>query len=233
MFTLPAFDPVTAPESLAPRGSFARWHSRVRKLPEFAGEFPVATLAEEILTEGQGQIKALVTFAGNPVLSTPNGRELDRALASLEFMVSIDFYINETTRHAHIILPPTSPLERGHYDMAFHLLAVRNTAKFSPALFQPDADTRHDWEILLELQTRMEQDGLRSRVKGKLMKRFLGPERMLDLGLRFGPYGAQFESFFERPDSAKGQESCSRNRSWSIEAVPAWTFAVLLTSASS
>ena len=106
MFTLPAFDPVTAPESLAPRGSFARWHSRVRKLPEFAGELPVVTLAEEILTEGPGQIKALVTSAGNPVLSTPNGRELDRALAGLEFMASIDFYINETTRHAHIILPP-------------------------------------------------------------------------------------------------------------------------------
>jgi anaerobic selenocysteine-containing dehydrogenase len=106
MFTLPAFDPITAPESLAPRGSFGRWHSRVRKLPEFAGELPVAALVEEILTEGIGQVKGLVTLAGNPVLSTPNGRELDRALASLEFMLSIDFYINETTRHAHIILPP-------------------------------------------------------------------------------------------------------------------------------
>lgn len=187
MFTLPAFDPVTAPESLAPRGSFARWHSRVRKLPEFAGEIPVATLAEEILTEGKGQIKALVTLAGNPVLSTPNGRELDRALASLEFMVSIDCYINETTRHAHVILPPTSSLERGHYDLAFHLLAVRNIAKFSPPLFERDADTRHDWEILLELQTRME-NGLRNRVKNRAMKQFLGPERMLDLALRFGPH---------------------------------------------
>jgi anaerobic selenocysteine-containing dehydrogenase len=120
MFTLPAFDPISAPEALAPRGSFARWHSRVRKLPEFAGELPVAVLAEEILTEGPGQIKALVTHGGNPVLSTPNGRELDRALASLDFMAAIDIYINETTRHAHIILPPTGPLERGHYDLAFH-----------------------------------------------------------------------------------------------------------------
>src|SRR5688572_2647001 len=195
MFTLPAFDPVTAPESLAPRGSFARWHSRVRKLPEFAGEFPVATLADEILTEGAGQIKALVTSAGNPVLSTPNGRELDRALAGLEFMVSIDPYINETTRHAHIILPPSSPLERGHYDLAFHLLAVHNIAKFSPPLFQREADTRHDWEILVELQTRMESDGFRGRVKRNVMKRFLGPEQMLDLGLRFGPHGARFNPF--------------------------------------
>ncbi|HKY44481.1 MAG TPA: molybdopterin-dependent oxidoreductase [Pyrinomonadaceae bacterium] len=195
MFSLPAFDVVSAPQSLAPRGSFARRHSRVRNLPEFAGEFPVATLAEEILTEGDGQIKALVTYAGNPVLSTPNGRELDRALESLEFMVSIDIYINETTRHANIILPPTSPLERDHYDIAFHVLAVRNTTKFSPALFQPEANTRHDWQILLELQTRMEQDGLSNRVKGKLMKRFLGPQRMLDLSLRFGPYGAGLNPF--------------------------------------
>jgi len=195
MFTLPAFDPISAPESLAARGSFARRHSRVRKLPEFTGEFPVVALAEEILTEGPEQVKALVTLAGNPVLSTPNGRELDRALASLAFMVSIDFYINETTRHAHIILPPTSSLERGHYDLAFNLLAVRNTAKYSPALFEPAGDTREDWEILLELQTRMEHAPLPGRVKRKFMQQFLGPERMLDLGLRFGPYGAKFNPF--------------------------------------
>ena len=199
MFTRPAFDPLAAPESLAPRGSFARWHSRVRKLPEFSGELPVVTLAEEILTEGPGQIKALVTSAGNPVLSTPNGRELDRALAGLEFMASIDPYINETTRHAHIILPPSSSLEHEHYDVSFHLLAVRNTTKFSPALFQPDAQTRHDWEILIELQTRMEHEGLfgslLGRVKRKLIKRFFGPERILDLGLRFGPYGARLNHF--------------------------------------
>lgn len=195
MFTLPAFDPVTAPESIAKRGSFGRRHTRVRKLPEFSGEFPVVALAEEILTKGDGQIKALVTLAGNPVLSTPNGRELDRALASLDFMVSIDIYINETTRHAHIILPPTFSLERDHYDLAFHLLAIRNIAKFSPALFQPEADTQHDWEILVELQTRMESDGLGGRVKRGLMKRFFTPERILDLGLRFGPHGARMNPF--------------------------------------
>ena len=195
MFTTPAFDPVTAPESLAPRGSFGRWQSRVRKLPEFSGELPVVTLAEEILTEGPGQIKALVTSAGNPVLSTPNGRQLDRALAGLEFMVSIDPYINETTKYAHIILPPSSSLERAHYDVAFHLLAVRNTTKFSPALFQPDAQTRHDWQIFFELQTRIENGGAFGQVKRKVMKQFFGPERILDLGLRFGPYGAKVNPF--------------------------------------
>ena len=195
MFTLPAFDPVSAPESLAPRGSYGRWRSRVRQLPEFAGELPVATLAEEILTEGEGQIKALATLAGNPVLSTPNGRQLDRALASLEFMVSIDCYINETTRHAHIILPPTSPLEREHYDVVFHLLAVRNTAKFSPPLFQRPDEARHDWEILFELQTRMTNGGFLTNAKSKVMRRFVGPERMVDLGLRFGPYGGWLNPF--------------------------------------
>jgi len=129
------------------------------------------------------------------VLSTPNGRELDRALAGVEFMVSIDPYINETTRHANIILPPSSSLERSHYDVAFHILAVRNTTKFSPALFQPDGEMRHDWEIFLELQTRIEHDGLLGSVKRKLVKQFFGPERILDLGLRFGPYGARFNPF--------------------------------------
>jgi anaerobic selenocysteine-containing dehydrogenase len=195
MFTLPAFDVLSAPQSLAPRGSFARWHSRVRKLPEFSGELPVAALAEEILTEGDGQVRALATLAGNPVLSTPNGRELDRALANLEFMVSIDCYINETTRHAHIILPPSSPLERGHYDIAFHLLAVHNTAKFSPPLFKRSREIRHDWEILFELETRMKHNGIVGSVKRNLGKQFFTPERILDLGLRFGPYGARLNPF--------------------------------------
>src|SRR5689334_1384479 len=195
MFPLPAFDPISAPESIAARGNFNRWQSRVRKLPEFAGELPVAALAEEILTDGAGQVKAFVTLAGNPVLSTPNGRELDRALASLEFMVSIDCYINETTRHAHVILPPTSPLERGHYDIAFHLLAVHNTTKFSPPLFKRSAEARHDWEILLELETRMKNGGVTGAVKRGFVKQLLTPERMLDLGLRFGPYGARLNPF--------------------------------------
>ncbi|MGZ8842799.1 MAG: molybdopterin-dependent oxidoreductase [Pyrinomonadaceae bacterium] len=215
MFTLPAFDPITAPEAFAPRGSFARWHSRVRKLPEFAGEFPVATLADEILTEGAGQVKALVTHAGNPVLSTPNGRKLERGLAGLEFMAAIDIYINETTRHAHIILPPSSSLERTHYDLAFLILAVRNTAKFSPALFERGPETRHEWEILLELQTRMEHDGVFGNVLGRLKRevgrRFFGPERILDLGLRFGPYGAKLNPFSKgsriKPSSQSSAES--------------------------
>ncbi len=108
MFTTPAFDLLMA----AKGGDIHdRWRSRVRGLPEFMGELPVAAMAEEMHTDGEGQIKALVTSCGNPVLSTPNGRQLDSALEKLEFMVSIDFYINETTRHADIILPPVTNLE--------------------------------------------------------------------------------------------------------------------------
>ncbi|MBF0352285.1 MAG: molybdopterin-dependent oxidoreductase, partial [SAR324 cluster bacterium] len=111
MFTKPAVDIVDITARMGQKGHYAIRRSRVRKLPEFGGEFPVATLADEILTPGEGQIRALVTLAGNPVLSTPNGKRLDTALEQLDFMVSIDFYLNETTRHANIILPPTSPLE--------------------------------------------------------------------------------------------------------------------------
>src|SRR5262249_27259951 len=118
MFTTPAVDLVALGAKAGQRGHYDRGRSRVRNLPEFAGEYPVATLAEEILTEGKGQIRGLITSAGNPVLSTPNGQQLDRALDALEFMVSVDLYINETTRHAHIILPPTSVLEHDHYDLA-------------------------------------------------------------------------------------------------------------------
>jgi anaerobic selenocysteine-containing dehydrogenase len=197
MFTKPAVD-LIGTRGMVPKGNYGRWLSRVRKLPEFGGEFPVAVLAEEILTEGPGQIRALITSAGNPVLSTPNGAQLDTALAGLDFMVSIDFYINETTRHARIILPPTGPLEHENYDLIFHLLAIRNTAKFSPDLFAPEKDTRHDWEIFLELQTRLESNGLASRcksfVKHSAMKR-LGAEGLLALLLRAGPYGSRFNIF--------------------------------------
>ncbi|MGK5090752.1 molybdopterin oxidoreductase family protein [Deltaproteobacteria bacterium TL4] len=192
LFTKPAIDLLKLTAMIGQQGHYARRYSRVRNLPEFAGEFPVATMAEEILTEGKGQIKALVTIAGNPVLSTPNGRQLEKALASLEFMVAIDFYINETTKHANIILPPTSPLERIHYDIVFHALAVHNTAKYSPAALQAPPNTKHDWEICLELQRRMTTKAplhqLTKRLSQKTMEH-LFPDPVLDLLLRFGPYG--------------------------------------------
>ncbi len=190
MFTKPAVDLVAN----TGRGSLGRRQSRVRGLPEFGGELPVAALAEEITTPGKGQVRALVTVAGNPVLSTPNGVQLDTALAQLDFMVAIDFYLNETTRHADLILPPTSALEHDHYDLVFNLLAVRNVARYSPPLFDPPADSRHDWQILDELRRRLDDGSVVARCKRWLSAR-LGPRRLLDLGLRMGPYGTGFRPF--------------------------------------
>lgn len=190
MFPSPVLDPRTLPKALSGgRGSHGRWKSRVRGLPETGGELPVATLAEDILTPGEGRVRAMVTIAGNPVLSTPNGRQLDRAFADLEFMVAIDPYLNETTRHAHLILPPPSPLEREHYDIAFHLLAVRNTTRYAEALFDKGPNARHDWEILIGLARRLE------RLRGFSLERALtwtvlerlGVKGLLDLSLRLGP----------------------------------------------
>ena len=190
MFTRPAVDLVAS----TGRGSLGRRSSRVRGLPGFGGELPVAALAEEILTNGPSRIRALMTVAGNPVLSTPNGVQLERAFAELDFMVAIDLYINETTRHANIILPPTTALEHDHYDFVFNLLAVRNTAKYSPPLFDPGPDARHDWQILAELHRRLDRGSLTARWKRRF-KAMLGPRRMLDVGLRFGPYGPGLRPF--------------------------------------
>ncbi|MDH4260265.1 MAG: molybdopterin oxidoreductase family protein [Gammaproteobacteria bacterium] len=197
MFTAPAFDLVARTQGTSQAGHFARRRTRVRGLPEFSGEFPVATLAEEMDTPGPGQVRALITSAGNPVLSTPNGARLERALGSLEFMASVDFYINETTRHANIILPPTFALERDHYDLIFHLLAIRNTVKYSLPLYDPAPDTRHDWQILQGIAARLavHDPGRRPRLVDRLRARLLTPKRLLALGLRFGPRGAGWTPF--------------------------------------
>jgi anaerobic selenocysteine-containing dehydrogenase len=199
MFASPAIDVLGAAGGFgAGRGSYARWRSRVRGFPSFGGELPASVMAEEILTPGEGQIRAMITLAGNPVLSTPNGGQLDRAYASLEFAVSVDFFINETSRHAHVILPPVSPIQRSHYDLALYLTSVRNVAKYSPPPFAPKEGELDDWQILTELGCR-----LIARRHGKLSKQYLmaratqkaGPERVLDLGLRLGPYGKRFNPF--------------------------------------
>jgi anaerobic selenocysteine-containing dehydrogenase len=164
-------------------GSLGRWHSRVSQLPEFAGELPVAAMAEEILTPGKGQIRGLITIAGNPVLSASNGGLMDRALADLDFMVAIDFYINETTRHADLILPPTGPLEHDHYDIVFHRMAVRNTARFNDVVFPKGDDQRHDWEIFNALGVAI------AELKGVSLKTLPAPEHIVDHELQHGLYG--------------------------------------------
>ena len=177
MFTKPAIDLVFMTGAQGKVGNFDRYRSRVHNLPEYSGELPVATLADEILTKGEGQIKMFICTAGNPVLSTPNGKKLEKALEELEFMVSIDIYLNETSKYANIILPSTNGLETLHYDLVFHQLAIRNTAKISEILFEKNENQKHDWQILNELT---------ERITGK--KNISTPEMMLDHMFKFSPY---------------------------------------------
>ena len=184
MFTSPVIDGVA--RGVVGPGHLGAWTSRVRGLPEFGGELPVSVLREEIETPGEGQIRAMVTMAGNPVLSTPAGHRLGEALAGLEFMVAVDFYINETTRHAEVILPPTGPLERDHYDLIFHMLAVRNTARWSDALFDKGEEQRHDWEIARDLTLaflKEREEGVSLEQQARLR---MSPRRQVDVLLRTG-----------------------------------------------
>jgi len=203
MFATPAADLVALASRTGDRGHFGIWRSRVRGLPEFGGELPAATLAEEIETEGAGRIRALVTFAGNPVLSTPNGARLDRALPQLEYMVSIDLYRNETTRHANLILPTSFGFERDHYDLAFYALAVRNAARYAKPLVARPKGVRGDFEVLLDLalSVRRHGGGRKGRRLGALLRgaRMLGERRLLDLLLRFGPHRISLRKLEQNP----------------------------------
>jgi anaerobic selenocysteine-containing dehydrogenase len=192
MFTQPAFDLVGTKNK---QHIYNRWQSSVRGLPEFDSEIPVSALGEEIL---QGEVKSMVTLCGNPVLSTPNGQQLDTAFESLKFMVSIDIYINETTRHANIILPPTTGLEVAHYDLAFHNLAVRNTARYSEPLYEKDNSQRHDWEILQELSNRLVAN------EGEPIPAAQDPEMKIDFMLKNGLYGKEGMSVQQLKDNPHG-----------------------------
>ena len=190
----------------------ARHHSRVSGAPEIFGELPMTCLAEEIETPGPGQVRALITVAGNPVLSAPGGARLAAALDSLDFMVSLDIYRNETTRHADVILPGLSTLEDSHYDVAFPQFSFRNQARFSGPVFEPTLPP--EWQTLLRLTAiakglgahadvlalddELVADEVRKHASGnapqvlKALGTRTGPERLLDLALRSGPYGDLF-----------------------------------------
>jgi anaerobic selenocysteine-containing dehydrogenase len=198
-------------------------------MPEFFGELPVVCLAEEIETPGEGQVRALITVAGNPALSTPDGGRLDSALASLDFMVSLDIYVNETTRHADVILPPESELARGHYDLALYSLAIRNVANYSPPLLELEPHEVPEWRTMLRLAGVLQGlgpdadvDALDDFVVSGLVQKAVtrpgssfegrdpdevmkilgvrrGPERVLDFMLRTGPYNLSLDVLEEHP----------------------------------
>jgi len=223
MFTRAAAGQKNSSWGGAARGvSFGRWSSRVRGLPELFGELPVSVLAEEIETPGEGQVRALITVAGNPLLSTPNSDRLEGAVDGLDFMLSVDIYVNETTRHADVVLPAPEPLEKAHYDVAFYQLSTRNIANYSPAVFERKGPA--EWEVFMRLagviagqgpnsdaalfddmviQTLVQREvgNEASPIAGRDPAELLealeprrGPERVLDFMLRAGPYGDGFGS---------------------------------------
>ncbi|MEM6379466.1 MAG: molybdopterin-dependent oxidoreductase, partial [Bacteroidota bacterium] len=185
LFTLPAIDYVTL---MAHESKMFRYASRVKSYREIVGEFPTATLADEILTKGKDQVRGFISIAGNPARSAPNSKLVEKALADLEFMVSIDMYINETTQYADVILPPAVGLETMHYSFVLHMVATRNTAKFSPAPLSISKNQRYDWQIMGELQRRLFTGNIFDRIKSGLLSR-IHPATKLDLALKTGPYG--------------------------------------------
>jgi anaerobic selenocysteine-containing dehydrogenase len=192
MFPNPAFD-VGGFLRLARRfgfGDHGRYTQRVSGLPEMNGELPVAGLADEILTPGPGQVRGMLVYAGNPVLSSPGGARLDQALETLEWCVAIDMYVTETTRHADVILPPVSTLERSDVDVVFPLVSVRNHVRHSPAAVPKPKGAREDWRILAALTSRLGR-GLGGRAEAALagVPLLANPERLIDAGLAFGPHG--------------------------------------------
>ncbi|MBB4844628.1 anaerobic selenocysteine-containing dehydrogenase [Paucibacter oligotrophus] len=194
--------------------STGRRRSRVSQAPEVFGELPISCLAEEIETPGPGQVRALIAIASNPVLSAPNGPRIARALDSLDFMLSLDIYLNETSRHADVILPGLSPLEELHYDLAFPQLSWRNQARYSGPVFDKPAGQPEEWQTLLRLAALLEgrdwrgdvnaldDEAIASDLQVRMAEQagavlaalapLRGPERLLDLALRSGPYGDQF-----------------------------------------
>ncbi|RDH76822.1 molybdopterin dinucleotide-binding protein [Mycolicibacterium moriokaense] len=207
------------PDQDSPGWRFGRFHSRVRGAPEVFSQYPISALAEEIDTPGDGQLRGLITVAGNPVVSAPGARRLDAALAKLDAMISVDSWLNETTRHAHVILPGLSPLERPHSDDLYWIYAIASCVKWSDPVLLPDPQRPQEWEILLRLAGAMvgtpmpdvdvgAMDDLyvaglvatacmadhtplsgRDPQEATAMLKGVGPERLVDMGIRLGPWG--------------------------------------------
>jgi anaerobic selenocysteine-containing dehydrogenase len=196
MFPKAAADVAPLARMLLGGNEYGRWTSRVRGFPEFLGSLPAAVMAEEMETPGPGQIRALVCIAGNPVSSTPNGARLERAISKLDFVLGVDFYANETTRHAHVLMPPKHVLETGSYDLVLSRFAVRNVAKYSPPVVKTNDDTRDDWAIATELAAR-----IHARVGRRALVRSMRnmPERIIDMLLRTGPRRTSLRELEQNP----------------------------------
>ncbi|MFJ9936780.1 molybdopterin-dependent oxidoreductase [Streptomyces virginiae] len=228
LFPLSATDRTPRPAGPGKGFTVGRWHSRVSGHPEAKSELPIAALAEEIETPGEGRIRTLIAIAANPVLSAPDGDRLDRALAGLDFMISVDPYLNETSRHAHVVLPPSPPAQSAHFDFAFNAFAVRNQARYSPPAVPLEEGRMDECEIHARLILAVSglhgapPEAVDERVIDDTLARAVtdehsplhgadpaaqalgltgrtGPERRLDLMLRLGPYELGLEDLLKAP----------------------------------
>ncbi|MCC6998977.1 MAG: molybdopterin-dependent oxidoreductase [Deltaproteobacteria bacterium] len=192
MFGKPAVDMVDVATKIGAKGSHAGFRSRVRGLPEFGGDLPAATLAEELETPGPGQLRGLVVFDADLTRELPAGPRVERALSGLELLICITDRLDDTSRQAHFVLPPAPALEREHFDMVLGMAAQRNVAKVSPPVFAPAPDARHAWQIYLELATRVaaQRGWLASKAgaASRAVMRRLGPGGLVDWALKLGPY---------------------------------------------
>jgi anaerobic selenocysteine-containing dehydrogenase len=192
MLASPPADIVALLSRFGHEGGYGRWRSRVTQMQEILEELPVAAMLPEMETQGEGRVRALITLAGNPALSVPGSARVDKALASLEFMLSIDYYVNESSRHAHILLPPVTPLERDHHPLIEHLVAVHNVARYGTAPLPKPPGAREDWEIMVALIEAITK--LRGRSKGylgrfgRMLSQRITPRSLADLMLWAGPY---------------------------------------------
>ena len=195
MFPMPAADLALLSALVNEGGRFDKFRSPINNLPSFDSELPVIEMADLMLLKESKSIRAFINIAGNPVLSTPDGAKLEKALGRLDYMVSVDHYINETNRFANIILPPSSCLEKSQYNMTCNLTAVRNNARYSSPVFYPDGQTKHDWQIFVRLSEMFNREfSWRSfilRIIGFTFNK-IGADGVLDLILRLGPYGYSF-----------------------------------------
>ncbi|MFC9824777.1 molybdopterin-dependent oxidoreductase [Streptomyces erythrochromogenes] len=228
LFPLSATDRTPRPAGPGRGFTVGRWHSRVSGHAEAKSELPIAALAEEIETPGEGRIRTLIAIAANPVLSAPDGDRLDRALAGLDFMVSVDPYLNETSRHAHVVLPPPPPAQSAHFDFAFNAFAVRNQARYSPPAIPLEEGRMDECEIHARLILAVSglhgapPEAVDERVIADTLARAAadahsplhgtdpseqarrltgrtGPERRLDMMLRLGPYELVLDDLLEAP----------------------------------
>jgi anaerobic selenocysteine-containing dehydrogenase len=176
--------------------------SRIGQLPSVADTFPAGLMADEILTPGEGQVRAMFCLSGNPLLTVPNSNgRLEEALAALELLVVIDIFRNETANHAHYILPGTSAFQRADLPFVFQSLMGAQPvpyAQYTDALLPPDAEQRDETMILLQLARACGSKLFGSQVANGFFGAWMGLGTLPWVGSRLGPTPERFLGLMAR-----------------------------------